>query len=374
MIALASIVSRAGVPAPVRAIAAAFLLLSSICFAPIAIAQTNLPFVDAHTHLFRGHRGEGREGGGRFGRRASGGGLTGETVSAALAVMDRFQVSYAIIMPPPLPPGREDPDYVAELQAVAHDYPTRFAFSAGGESLNPLIQSTPPNSVTPEVLQRFQDRAEAIAATPAVAFGELAAEHFSSHIGNHPYESTRPDHPLFLALADIAAKYNMPIELHMEAVPRDMPFPNAKLAGSPNPANLTENIKAFERLLDHNPKARIVWEHAGWDLTGERTVTLMLSLLAKHANLYMSVKSDKAGTPATAPFRLGDGLKPGWLAMLQAFPDRFVVGSDQFYDDEQDIRTHRARAFVDSLPPEIAHKIASENAKHIYRLPPPLHN
>ena len=32
-------------------------------------------------------------------------------------------------------------------------------------------------------------------------------------------------HPLLLALADLAARYGMPIDLYMEAVPRDIPFP-----------------------------------------------------------------------------------------------------------------------------------------------------
>ena len=95
----------------------------------------------------------------------------------------------------------------------------------------------------------------------------------------------------------------------------------------------------------------------------------MRALLEKHPNLYMSVKSDNAGTPATAPFLPGGGLKPGWLTMLEAFPDRFVIGSDQFYDEPQIVRTYRARAFVDALPMEIARRIAYENIKHIYRLP-----
>jgi len=350
---------------------AALVLLSLICFLPLSVssagAENGIPFVDAHTHLFRGAEGAGGGLRGGWGRAAIE--TQGANVSAALALMDQFGVSYAILAPPPLPTGRENPDIVAELQAVVRENPTRFAFSAGGESLNPLIQSTRPENVTPEVRREFQQEADAIAASGAAAFGELAAEHFSSRIGRHPYESACPDHPLFLALADIAAKYDMPIELHMEVVPRDMPFPNANLAGPPNPPNLVENIAAFERLLDHNPKARIVWVHAGWDLTGERTVALMRSLLTKHPNLYMSVKSDKAGTPMTAPFLRGDGLKPEWVAMLQAYPDRFVVGSDQFYSDPEIIRTHRARVFVDSLPANIAHRIASENVKHIYRLP-----
>jgi hypothetical protein len=107
------------------------------------------------------------------------------------------------------------------------------------------------------------------------------------------------------------------------------------------------------------------------DLTGERTVALMRSLLGAHRKLFMSVKSDPAGTPATAPFMPGGGLKPGWLAMLRAFPDRFVVGSDQFYDSPP-IRSERARKFVDFLPPDLARAIAYENVRHIYR-PPAAH-
>ena len=270
---------------------AVLLFASLICFLPVAVspaaAESGIPFADAHTHLLR-HTSEAGGGGyGRGGRRA---GLSlslssSATVSAALALMDRFGVSYAILAPPPHPAGREGAAGSPELQAVARQYPTRFAFSAGGKSMNPMIQSTPPGNVTADVLGRFQAEARAIAEAGAAAFGELAAEHFSSRIGNHPYESVPPDHPLFLALADIAAQYNMPIELHMEAVPRDMPFPDANVAGPPNPASVVANIAAFERLLDHNPRARIVWVHAGWDLTGERTVPLMRTLLEKHFNL-----------------------------------------------------------------------------------------
>ena len=99
------------------------------------------------------------------------------------------------------------------------------------------------------------------------------------------FESTPPDHPLFLVLADIAADNDMPIDLHMEAVPQDMPTPPRFALRGPNPSNLKENISALERLLDHNPRPRIIWAHAGWDNTGERTVRLMRSLLAKHPNL-----------------------------------------------------------------------------------------
>ena len=64
----------------------------------------------------------------------------------------------------------------------------------------------------------------------------------------------------------------------------------------------------------------------------------------------------------TAPFMPGGSLRPRWIAMLRAFPDRFVIGSDQFC-------TRRACAFVNALPPDIARQITTENVKHIYRVP-----
>jgi predicted TIM-barrel fold metal-dependent hydrolase len=165
----------------------------------------------------------------------------------------------------------------------------------------------------------------------------------------------------------------MPIELHMEAIPHDMPFANAQLVKPPNPTHLKENIAAFEHLLDHNPEARIVWVHAGWDLTGERTVALMRGLLERHSNLYTSIGPDPApcgGAPLSSPWRSGGMIKAGWLAMLRAFPDRFVVGSDTFFDEPHD-GLALSRRFVDALPPEIANAIAIENPKRIYRLPTP---
>jgi predicted TIM-barrel fold metal-dependent hydrolase len=280
--------------------------------------------------------------------------------------MDNLRVEMTVLLPPPFTPNHPGTYGQRELAPIARGNPRRFALVAGGESLNPMIQRVDPDKISPELIREFQQEAEAIVKAGAAGFGELAAEHFSSGRGGHPYESTRPDHPLFLALADIAAKHRMPIDLHMEAVPQDMPFPD-RLARGANPESLKENISGFERLLSHNPDALIVWAHAGWDLTGERSVSLMRSLLEKHPNLYMSVKLDARGPQRTSPFGPSGELKPGWLALLRAFPDRFLIGSDQFFDEGSE-RLALARKFVDALPPDIAPMVARDNAKRIYRL------
>lgn len=324
--------------------------------APAGQAQATVPIIDAQSHPLRSPHGKAPL-------------AVGE---AALRLMDRLNVQATILAPPPFPPNRRPAYGLTDLQALARQWPQRFGFNAGGDSLNPMIQGTSPERVSAATTQSFVALAREIAEAGAAGFGELAVEHFSSG-GHQPYESSPADHPLFLALADVAAQYGMPVTLHMEAVPGAMPFPADGLSGgggalSPNPARLKENISGLERLLDHNPAARIVWLHSGWDLTGERTVSLMRRLLGRHRNLFMTVKSDHHGKHPTAPFLPGFKIKPAWLKMLHAFPDRFAVGSDQFFNEPPE-RLERARKLIDALPPDLAQLVGRKNVRHIYRVP-----
>jgi predicted TIM-barrel fold metal-dependent hydrolase len=331
-------------------------LAGGLLAAPLTAAETPGPppgarvlIVDTHVHPLRSlHRG-------------------GFAVSASelLRLMDEFSVERMVLLPPPFPEGHPGVYGARELAGIVRDGHGRLAMVAGGESLNPVMQATPPDNVLARVMRDFRKEAEAISKAGAVGFGEIALEHFSSGRGHHPYESTRPDHPLLLLLADIAAERRMVIDVHMEAVPADMPMPPARRG--PNPAELHANIAGFERWLDHNRETKIVWAHAGWDLTGERRVPLMRSLLDRHPNLYMSVKMDSAGFPGTKPMGEG-GVRPGWLAMLRDFPDRFVVGSDQFFGEDKE-RLVRAREFVDALPPDLAPLVGRDNALRLYQLP-----
>jgi len=195
----------------------------------------DIPIIDTHAHIVRNPRGN-----------------AAATAPQALRAMDELNVAKAILLPPPIPPDHPRAYGRREFEQVARDNPGRFAFAAGGGRLNPILHSVAAESVTARHLQQFQEEAARIAASGALGFGELAAEHFSSGRGNHPYESTRPDHPLLLALADIAAERVMPIDLHMEAVPRDMKIPE-RMRNGVNPEWLKENISGFEHLLAHNP-------------------------------------------------------------------------------------------------------------------------
>ncbi len=329
-------------------IAVALALPSCASEAPGRPGDGRVAIIDTHVHPLRsGHRG----------------GVI--SLSGLVQLMDEFSVERVVLLPPPFPRRGTGTYGRREIERMLRGGHGRLAMVAGGESLNPSIQGTPPDGVSASVMREFREEADAIASAGAVGFGEIALEHFSSGRGRHPYESTRPDHPLLLLLADIAAERGMIIDVHMEAVVGDQPTPG-RMRG-PNPGELRANIAAFERLLDHNREAKIVWAHAGWDHTGERRVPLMRTLLERHPNLYMSVKIDSSGFPGTKPMG-EDGVRPGWIAMLRAFPDRFVIGSDHFVGEDT-VRLEHARRFIDALPPDLAELVGRENALRLYRLP-----
>lgn len=269
---------------------------------------------------------------------------------------------------------------VAErTRAAIAAHPERLKLVAGGETLNPLLQQTEPDAVTAEVAAAFDAAAEAALAGGAVAFGELISYHLCMARG-HSFQVAAADHPLFLRLADIAARRSVPIDLHMEAVEHSAPVsPRLAQACTQNPAELAPTVPALERLLAHNREARIVWQHIGWDNTGQLTPALLKRLLAAHPNLFLSLRV--ADLPAAAKHRripnrivTAQGrIEPEWRALIDAFPDRIVLGSDEFVPPT-DEGAKLARSFastwalLDELPPELADKVGRANAMRVYGL------
>lgn len=299
------------------------------------------------------------------------------SAEAAISAMDSMGIKKCLVMPPPQPHGFRNL-YECDLFVPAlKKYRGRIAFLGGGGSLNAMIhQAVNPNDVTADLKASFEKKAGEILALGASGFGEMTALHLS-HFSNHPFESTEPDHPLFLLLADIAARKNVPIDFHMDAVAKDMPLPE-RFTSPPNPATLKANLPAFERLLKHNPKARIVWVHGGSDFIGHWTAALSKELLQKNPNLLISIRINPPGLAETSLFTSNRELKAEWLELIKAFPDRFMLGSDTFYPSPR-VQSPMRRAptqmmlmplrmLLTKLPEELARKVGYENAARLYRL------
>jgi predicted TIM-barrel fold metal-dependent hydrolase len=289
-------------------------------------------------------------------------------VAAALREMSQENAAKLIFLPSPFLPddaNRFDQD---AFMAVLKKHADKLAFQGGGGSLNPMIQeSVRSNEAGPEVQRKFKERAEQIIRDGAVGFGEVTAEHLS-FLPGQAYSYAPPDHPLFLLLADIAAEHGVPIDIHSEAVPQAMALPS-DLRSPPNPPQLRENLTALERLLDHNPRAKILWAHAGSDNTGYRTPDLCRRLLRAHPNLYMEIKIDPLSLGKNPPLANGE-IKPEWLKLFKDFPDRFVIGTDQHYASGRAMtgpqRWKSAALLLNQLPNDLRRKIGRENAEHIF--------
>lgn len=295
---------------------------------------------------------------------------------ALVRVMDEYGVAKAIIMPPPqLPDTHGAYDYTDLLLAVkAH--PDRLALGAGGGTLNPMIAGIEPSKVTDDIRRRFEDEATGLVQAGAKAFGEMTAMHLCMNPLHH-YIASAPDHPLFLLLADIAARHNVPIDLHMEAIEKNLPTP-APLARAcdQNPDIIPGTLSGFERLLAHNRRATIVWQHIGWDNTGQMTPHLIQQLMNTHSNLYVALKAVPIEKGHTRPNRIHDDgwqILPEWLALFRQFPDRFVVGADEFINVggggyKKPPFFKETWKTLQSLPPDLLRKLGRDNAARIYRL------
>ncbi len=330
-----------------------------------ARVSTDLMYVDTHNHI--------------VGQVSGGANRTFDYANparTALEAMDAAGVRVNLVMPMPQTVEQKNRLYLDDILPVVEQYSGRFAVLGGGGSLNVMIQEAiTAGHVSDTARKKFDDTAAALIAKGIVGFGEMTAEHFSMK-SDHPYVSAPPDHPLFLRLADLAAKYNVPVDLHMEAIPEEMELPS-RLKSPPNPQVLKPNIAALERLLAHNRKARIIWVHLGWDNTGKRTVALMRELLTKHLNLYLSIRvasgmQARGVVAATFPLDGSGNLKQDWLELFSQFPERFVIGSDEIIlQDNRHPSTGSIQTTVGllkQLPEALQRKIGYENAYLLFGL------
>lgn len=298
-------------------------------------------------------------------------------VQAAVDVMDANHISHMVLMPQPQVPAKYPPAPIERWIEEARKYPEHFVVMGGGGSLNPMMHVEGHGGHADEGLKRrFADRAEAIMELGAVGFGEVAILHLSL-VPGHSLEEIPGDHPLLLMLADITAQHDVVIDVHYDPVLEDMERP-AYLPAN-NPPVLKRNIDAFERFLAHNRRAKISWAHAGSDQLGFWTAAFTREMLAKHPNLYMSLRMSMGRSGKNHPLT-PRGIDPDWMRTFKEYPDRFFLGGDQFFVPDgvggaattfarmSDTKRQRSVTFLSYLPPDIARKIAYENAVRVYKI------
>lgn len=120
---------------------------------------------------------------------------------------------------------------------------------------------------------------------------------------------------------------------------------------------------AIDLLMAHAPKAKLIWAHTG---IGGASVERVRGLLKRYPSLmgelsYRPGLTDAEGRVSTE-----------WRALMQEFPERFLVGSDtwinarwQGYEDLM----RDARRWLASLPAPLAQRIAWGNGAALFGLP-----
>ena len=307
--------------------------------------------IDTHVHLGAGYRHRNFAAG----------------ASAARAKMPGRHVAMAIILPTPqIRYGQNGYSY-RELRWVTGS--DRFRVAGGSGILGKMLYDSKTATTTQK--ESFRALAQSLADDGIVAFGEIALYHFALPRMGNLFGYVPLEHPLLDVLGDVAAKSGIPIDVHFDVVPRDARLPD-QLAGSGNPSYLKANLDQFKQFLLRNRDAKIVWAHVGFEATPFRTAELCAKLLRRHENLFMSIRLMKGAARPSVAMNDNGRLKSEWKHLFTTFPDRFVFGSESMYGSPISSRFDNQfvlyQKLLAQLPPDVARKIASENALSIYPL------
>jgi hypothetical protein len=149
-------------------------------------------------------------------------------------------------------------------------------------------------------------------------------------------------------------------EFHLYGADADLPVPRRMVALA-RQHNLVlhahSDAEAVDRLFAQWPEARILWAHAGFDPPDK-----VRAMLKKHPRLWadLAFRSEHGGNGA---------VPEAWRALFLEYPDRFMVGTDTFTPERWFYVAEHAkwsRAWLATLPPAVAEKIAWRNAEALF--------
>ncbi|KPF65818.1 hypothetical protein IP69_16560 [Bosea sp. AAP35] len=226
----------------------------------------NVPFIDSHVHL--------------------------NDEAMQLDLMQRFGATRAVIFW-----GRaSDNQTIAE---AARRHPGLFIPFASISPERSLFRAAW-NSDDPALLARL----DALLATGVYkGIGEISAVHFPSPgLNETDYD---PLGPMMRGILELARKHRLPVLVHIE----------------------TTRMRELSVLLDAFPNVQVIWAHGGYT-----PLFLARRMLERHPNLTYELSARTWPIHPRAPdytiLRDGKRVWPEWLALIEAKPDRFIVGTD----------------------------------------------
>ena len=278
-------------------------------------------------------------------------------------IMDRNNISRQIFMPRyyRAPAGSADlpgsDDLALELAA---NYPSHFFPLVGMQrpELTGASKWHNPDATVEAILNETEAK---LATGRFWGIGEVIVKHFSYSSGRHA-ELENPIYSSFMQrLSKLAARFDVPIVLHMEGAPR--------------------SVKDFAHLLRKNSQVRYVWAHN----CGRSKAPVIRAMLENHPNLYCDLASmtnvGKSGygigwprmEEYSALIEKNGVLFPEMREVYETFPDRFMIGMDVAHAPGMNYknygrRAQRFRELLAQLTPQTAAAFADGNAIRIFKL------
>lgn len=212
-----------------------------------------------------------------------------------------------------------------------------------------LVSSTPdegtiklwqyaPNRIVPE-LRPYHGEAGSSNWTKAKGMEAYLKERLDKYphegIGEfHVHRIDPSDMTMLRSVASMAKQRNIPLHIHSGAAP----------------------VELFYKI---EPSLTIIWAHAGMS----EPAKIVGEMFAKYKTLYADT-SYRETDIVTA-----NGLDPEWAKVINDFPERLMVGSDTWVNDQWDIYEDLIamnRYWLSFLPEKIARMIAYENAEKLF--------
>ena len=320
------------------------LLVSSLALLPCTalLGQSYQgPIIDAHGHL--------------------GASFNWEIMVEA---MDSNKVTQRAVMARYYPGGPDDlPGSDEDAMRIAERYPGRFFLLVGMQ--RPLLTGSHKwQSLDREVDRLIEETERKHASGRFFGIGEFIVRHWSYSRGPHA-EQENPIYSTFMRrMGAIAARFEVPVVVHMEGYP--------------------VLVDDFSRLLAEYPNARFVWAHN----CGRSKASVIRGMLARHPNLFCDLAGmTNVGTTGygigwprmeefTALIERDGVLFPEMKALYEEFPDRFMLGTDVAHapgNNPQNYsrRVNRFRDLLGQLKPETAKQFAETNAIRVFKLGSP---
>ncbi|MFH0848025.1 MAG: hypothetical protein V1857_00800 [archaeon] len=192
--------------------------------------------------------------------------------------------------------------------------------------------------------------------------GEFMVRHYAcGGLAPAPDINVPADSQWMQDMMRLGAKYNVPLNIHMETEP--------------------DTVAALDRALMANANTTVIWAHqnpvktsGGAEAQYARTAdpNQIAALLDKYPNLFADISVGKESDFFDPAKDLT--LPDNWKSLYEKYNDRFVVGFDnaakEMFEKYYQSRVTVHRTWLSQLTSATARKLAYENIERILGLPP----